>query len=195
MTHNLLYEIPGSPRGEWDRFHVRNLGLAVNRRMAREFGGDAAKLRAASEKRVARVLGLRPDRLTAAEAAAFRELALVLDLIPDLARWSRRKRTAIVGDRPGQGPRRREPLPPPSAAARAPARRADPPRARASRQRPLRAATIWATTARAISSGERPPRSRPIGAWRRESSASVIPASSSRARRFSWVRRLPSAPT
>ncbi len=31
VTHNLLYEIPGSPRGEWDRFHIRNLGLAVNR--------------------------------------------------------------------------------------------------------------------------------------------------------------------
>ena len=34
VTHNMLYEVPGSPRGDWDRFHIRNLGLAVNRRMA-----------------------------------------------------------------------------------------------------------------------------------------------------------------
>jgi len=96
VTHNLLYEIPGSPRGEWDRFHIRNLGLAVNRRMERKFDGDAAKLRAASEQRVARVIGLRPDRLTARERVAFRELALVLDLVPGLARWNRDEREEIV---------------------------------------------------------------------------------------------------
>ena len=96
VTHNLLYEIPGSPRGEWDRFHIRNLGLAVNRRMERKFGGDAARLRAASEKRVARLLDLRPDRLTAREQAAFREFALVLDLVPGFARWSRREKDDVV---------------------------------------------------------------------------------------------------
>ncbi len=96
VTHNLLYEIPGSPRGEWDRFHIRNLGLAVNRRMERRFDGDAAKLRAASEKRVARVLGLSPDRLTALERAAFREFALVLDMIPDFGRWNRDDRNGVV---------------------------------------------------------------------------------------------------
>ncbi len=96
VTHNLLYEIPGSPRGEWDRFHVRNLGLAVNRRMARKFGGDAARLRAASERRVARALGLRTDRLTAPERAAFREFSLVLDLVVGLARWSRAEKDGVV---------------------------------------------------------------------------------------------------
>jgi hypothetical protein len=96
VTHNLLYEIPGSPRGEWDRFHIRNLGLAVNRRMERKFDGDAAKLRAASEKRVGRLLGVRPERLTARERAAFREFALVLDLVPGLARWSRREKDDVV---------------------------------------------------------------------------------------------------
>ena len=58
VTHNLLYEIPGSPRGEWDRFHVRNLGLAVNRRMAREFDGDARE--AACGVREARGAAARP---------------------------------------------------------------------------------------------------------------------------------------
>jgi hypothetical protein len=96
VTHNLLYEIPGSPRGEWDRFHIRNLGLAVNRRMAQKFGGDAGRLRAVSERRVARALGLRILRLTAPERAAFRELALVLDLIPGLARWTRKEKGGVL---------------------------------------------------------------------------------------------------
>ena len=96
MTHNLLYEIPGSARGEWDRFHIRNLGLAVNRRMARKFGGGAPKIRAASEKRVARALGMVADRLPAHERAALREFALVLDLVPGLGRWSREEKDGVV---------------------------------------------------------------------------------------------------
>jgi hypothetical protein len=96
VTHNVLYEAPGSPQGDWDRFHIRNLGLAVNRRMAREFGGSPSKIRAASEKRVAAALGLRPDRLPPSERQAFRELALVLDLVPDLRRWSREEKDGLV---------------------------------------------------------------------------------------------------
>ena len=96
VTHNLLYEPPGSSPGEWDRFHIRNLGLAVNRRMAREFGGDAAKLRRFAEKRVAKALGLRPASLPALERRSFGESAPVLDLIPDLALWKRDERRDVA---------------------------------------------------------------------------------------------------
>jgi hypothetical protein len=96
VTHNVLYEVPGSPRGEWDRFHIRNLGLAVNRRMAREFGGDASRIRAASERRVARALGLSPSALSEAERGSFRGFAPVLDLIPELPRWTREERDGVV---------------------------------------------------------------------------------------------------
>ena len=95
VTHNVLYEVPGSPGGDWDRFHIRNIGLAVNRRMAREFGGDAAKLRQACERRVGRLLNLDPAGLPALERRAFGEFALVLDLLPDLPRWSRDERDAV----------------------------------------------------------------------------------------------------
>jgi hypothetical protein len=89
VTHNLLYEVPGTAAGDWDRFHVRNIGLAANRRMAREFGGDAEALRAASERRVARILGLRPRGISPLERKAFAEYAPVLASIPDLARWTK----------------------------------------------------------------------------------------------------------
>ena len=41
---------------DWDRFHVRRIGLAVNRRMRRDLDGDAARLRATAERRVGRAL-------------------------------------------------------------------------------------------------------------------------------------------
>jgi hypothetical protein len=96
VTHNLLYEVPGTEAGAWDSFHIRNLGLAVNRRMAQSFGGDPARLRAAAEKRVPRALGLGPRSLSAGERAAFREWALALDLVPGLSRWTRGEREGVV---------------------------------------------------------------------------------------------------
>ncbi|HEY1434689.1 MAG TPA: hypothetical protein VGG65_04890, partial [Thermoanaerobaculia bacterium] len=96
VTHNLLYEVPGTPRGEWDRFHIRHLGLAVNRRMARDFGGDARRLRASSERRVGRALRLDSKRLRPLERRAFGEFALVLDLVPGFVRWTRDERAAAV---------------------------------------------------------------------------------------------------
>jgi hypothetical protein len=96
VTHNLIYEVPGTGRGEWDRFHIRNLGLAVNRRMAAEYGGGAARLRAASERRVAAALGVSPARWPPERCRAFWELSLVLDLVPGLARWPRAERTAVA---------------------------------------------------------------------------------------------------
>src|SRR5262249_34447234 len=79
-----------------DRFHVRNLGFAVNRRMAAEYRGDAARLRAASGRRVAAALGRSPARWLPEQRRAFSDFSLVLDLIPDLARWPRAERAAVA---------------------------------------------------------------------------------------------------
>ncbi len=96
VTHNVLYEAPGAPRGEWDRFHVRNLGLAVNRRMRRDFGGDARRMRASAERRAASALRLAPSSLDPLERRSFADFALVLDLVPGFARWSRAERDAVA---------------------------------------------------------------------------------------------------
>jgi hypothetical protein len=105
----MLYDAPGSHRGDWDGFHVRRIGLAVNRRMRVEFGGSAERMRAASERRVASALRVRPSALSTRERRAFADSALVLDLIPDLARWSRGERegvAAIVRAKAGRTERR-----------------------------------------------------------------------------------------
>jgi hypothetical protein len=104
-AHNLLYEIVSSaspkskiqnPKSDWDRFHVRNIALAVVRRMAREFGGDASRIRSASQMRVAKALGAAARRWSADERRVFADLAPVLDLIPDLSRWPKGERDAVA---------------------------------------------------------------------------------------------------
>jgi len=83
---HMIYETPGTiAKGaravSWDRFHIRNVGLAVNRRMAREFDGDAQEIRAHATNFVERTLGLQTVDWPAAARAAFENLALVLGMI------------------------------------------------------------------------------------------------------------------
>ena len=81
--NHLIYEFPGTKAGEWDSFQIRNLGLAVQRRMARDFAGDAKAIRKASVNTIAKVCGtIRRDSATSSD------LAMVCALIPNLSGWS-----------------------------------------------------------------------------------------------------------
>jgi hypothetical protein len=73
--------------GSWDTFSTRNFALRVNRRMAREFDGDSARIRQVSVAEVSRALRVNFSRWNPAERQAFENWALVLALIPDLRRW------------------------------------------------------------------------------------------------------------
>ncbi len=95
VVGNLIYDAPDAPRGAWDRFHVRRIGLAVNRRL-RDSGANAAEFRERAETRVAKVLRVRRSSLSARERAAFASLAPVLAEIPDLSRWKSDERRAAV---------------------------------------------------------------------------------------------------
>ncbi len=93
---HVVFEMPGSPGGDWDNFQVRNLALAVQHRMAEEFDSDAARVRAASIKEVARALEIQRDRWRPNELRAFENLALVLALIPDLKNWTAAEKSGLV---------------------------------------------------------------------------------------------------
>jgi hypothetical protein len=96
--HMLLDVEPEEARpGLWDRFRIRNIGLAVQRRMASHYRGDAERMRRAAVESVARALGVRVDGWREAERSAFDELALVLALIPDLSRWTTDEKRAVAG--------------------------------------------------------------------------------------------------
>ncbi len=82
--------------GDWDNFSTRNLGLRVNRRMAKEFGGNSHRIRQAASREVSRILGANPAHWSALERGAFSNWSLVLALIPDLRRWSPKEKEDML---------------------------------------------------------------------------------------------------
>lgn len=92
----MIFELDESRVGDWDRFTVRNIGLLVQRRMAARYGGDAKAIRAASVERVARTLGSRMRDWSEVELSTLSDFAVVLDLVPNLNRWSDSERQALV---------------------------------------------------------------------------------------------------
>jgi hypothetical protein len=88
-----------SPRvssGPWDTFSTRNLGLRINRRMAREFNGDSQKIRQASTATVTQALGTNPSRWTLAQKQSLENWSLVLAEIPNLARWTPEEKHQLI---------------------------------------------------------------------------------------------------
>jgi hypothetical protein len=91
-----FYELPGSEVGAWDSFSTRNIGLRVNRRMAREFQGDSDRMRKESVRSVARILGVDTSSWPSSERATFGNFAGVLALVPGLTAWKREEKEALV---------------------------------------------------------------------------------------------------
>jgi len=81
-------------KGHWDRFNLRNIGLAVEKRFAAA-GEDAAAFAAAALQTVAANLGFRARSIAPRERSALEKLAPVLALIPDLKRWTSDERAAL----------------------------------------------------------------------------------------------------
>jgi hypothetical protein len=98
-------ELPGSQLlqkevGAWDKFSTRNIGLRVNRRMARDFGGDAVRMREHSRRALERILFPRSAAVTSSwtplEKTAFENFALVLADVPGLRSWTREEKEDLV---------------------------------------------------------------------------------------------------
>jgi hypothetical protein len=83
-------------QGCWDSFSTRNLGLRVNRRMAREFSGDSTRICRASAAEVSRALDVSLSRWSSAERQAFENWSLLLALIPNLRRWSAKQKQDVI---------------------------------------------------------------------------------------------------
>ncbi|MEN6600989.1 MAG: hypothetical protein ABFD86_01140 [Bryobacteraceae bacterium] len=88
---HMVWEAPGAEPGAWDRFEVRRLGMAVARRTRSHYGANAVTARSVAVRRVAKALGV-----SEAKVANVPDLALMLDLIPDLERWSGRDKKLSV---------------------------------------------------------------------------------------------------
>lgn len=95
-TGHVFYELPGSDVGAWDKFSTRNVGLRVNWRMARDFGGDAVLMREHSRRALETLLGVSTSSWTPLEKAAFDNFALVLADVPGLHAWAREEKQDLV---------------------------------------------------------------------------------------------------
>jgi hypothetical protein len=96
----MIFELEKAPNkssvGDWDRFSVRNIGLAVVRRMGSKFDGEAQRFREEAIKALNTALGLRLKDWRAVELPALSDFAVTLSLVDDLHRWSDNEKQALV---------------------------------------------------------------------------------------------------
>ena len=93
---HMFFEWGDNPPGRWDRFSARTLGLAVQKKMAVGFLGDASKMRRAATNSLAKALGVNPETWSSREQSAFGNFAAVLALVPGVARWTQEEKRALV---------------------------------------------------------------------------------------------------
>ena len=93
---HIFYEIGDRPKGAWDTFSTRTLGLAVQGKLAREFSGDAQDMRRRTTTQLAKALGVNVTRWNAREQQAFSNFALELSLVPEIKNWSAAEKQAIA---------------------------------------------------------------------------------------------------
>ncbi len=92
---HMLFDLRGGKSNEWDNFEVRNIGLAVQRRMARDFGGDAEKIRTHASQTLKKIFGLRPPQ-NETRARLVNDLLLAASTATNLATWSPSERKAAA---------------------------------------------------------------------------------------------------
>jgi hypothetical protein len=92
---HVVYELPEAERGAWDRFAMRNIGYALQRRMARDFKGNADAFRKIAVERLARGLNLNVRNLKISEYTVLADFAMVLSLVPDVHRWRPEEKIAL----------------------------------------------------------------------------------------------------
>lgn len=93
---HVVYELPGAARGAWDNFSTRNIGFALQRRMARDFGGNAEAMRKAAMAQLARFLDIDPHQIKAKKQTTFADFAMVLRLAPGLRSWTSEDKAALL---------------------------------------------------------------------------------------------------
>jgi hypothetical protein len=93
---HVFYELPGSEVGAWDKFSARHIGLQVNRRMARDFGGDAKRMREHATRALEKFIGVTTSSWTPQEKSAFENFALAVSQIPEFRKWTTEEKEDLL---------------------------------------------------------------------------------------------------
>jgi hypothetical protein len=91
---SMVFELEKANQGDWDRFSVRKLGIAVQRQMAKR-GRDAQNFLAAEVKELTRLLRVEIDNWPPTSLSALSDFAAALSLA-DVHRWSETERSALA---------------------------------------------------------------------------------------------------
>jgi hypothetical protein len=92
----MIFELDQSHVGDWDRFQVRNVGIAAQRQMAAKFKGNAERMRDALVKSLTEALGIRISTWRETELTALRDFAVLSTMIPDLGRWTAEEKRQLA---------------------------------------------------------------------------------------------------
>jgi hypothetical protein len=101
---HMLFELSDAGRGEWDQFQIRNVGLAIQRHMARDFGSEAQRIINHSVDFVGRNLGLPARDGIRTERSARENFSLLLAMMP-IESWdaSEKQLAVLMIDAKGSG--------------------------------------------------------------------------------------------
>ncbi len=94
---SMIFDLSQARTSDWDRFQIRTVGLAVQRRMAAEFKGDAQRMREAAVEKVTHSLGMRVSDWRRVEESVLRDFAVMLLLIRNLDRWTTEEKQGVIG--------------------------------------------------------------------------------------------------
>ena len=95
-AEHVFYEFGKEAPGQWDSFSTRRIGLAVQQRMAEEFGGNPEKLRRATTKALSQNVQVDIGTWSPLEQSAFEDFASVLLLAPELRQWTDPQKQALL---------------------------------------------------------------------------------------------------
>ena len=81
---------------QWKDFHLRNILLAIQKRMSQKYNGNSPKMRIATSQKIALLLGVDLKNLKQTEHETFGNFALVLSLIPNILKWNKEEKELTV---------------------------------------------------------------------------------------------------
>jgi hypothetical protein len=93
---HVFFEFGDATRGEWDAFSTRNIGFAVQQKMARDFDGNSERMRGAVTSELMRNLGVDFQKWSFEQREAFADYACVMALAPKYREWSKAEQIALV---------------------------------------------------------------------------------------------------
>jgi hypothetical protein len=92
----MVFELEQINAADWDRFQLRNIGVAVARRMAAKNRGEVEAFRLAAVEKLTRALGMKREGFRPGETSALNDFAVAVSLIDDLGEWNEGEKRALA---------------------------------------------------------------------------------------------------